>query len=201
MNALEVSNPTQLRKAYSFIHKSSPRVSPRQSCSTVKLARLRSPLLPLPVLSLALTPPPDHPCQLAPFQFPGLKMEEPPVLPPPATLEPISRPSSASTTASQKDSLPGISAIAAAAAAAAAAVTSSPQLRYVVFLSEMGMADWNRSMLSDSAWDWQSRRGSFESSLLGFTAAERELYRTGRPAAAVCQAIKSGPELLKRSSA
>lgn len=60
-------------------------------------------------------------------------MEEPPVLPPPAILEPISRPSSASTTASQKDSLPGISAIAAAAAAAAATVTSSPQLgfRYV----------------------------------------------------------------------
>lgn len=67
-------------------------------------------------------------------------MEESPVLPPPAILEPISRPSSASTTASQKESLPGISAIAAAAAAAAAAtVTSSPQLgmRYVDSLSRI----------------------------------------------------------------
>ncbi|CAN8102995.1 unnamed protein product [Discula destructiva] len=56
-------------------------------------------------------------------------MEDLPVLPPPATLEPASRPSSASTTASQKESLPGISAIAAAAAAATRAGTSSPQLR------------------------------------------------------------------------
>lgn len=101
---------------------------------TAKLARLRSPLLPLPVPSLALTPPPDfldHPYQLAPFQFRGIKMEESHALPHPATLEPISRPSSASTTASQKESLPGISAIAAAAAAAATAGASSPQLRYV----------------------------------------------------------------------
>lgn len=75
-------------------------------------------------------------------------MEEPPVLPPPAILEPISRPSSASTTASQKDSLPGISAIAAAAAAAAAAVTSSPQLgfRYVQISCalELGLVDRKR---------------------------------------------------------
>ncbi|KUI68169.1 GATA type zinc finger protein asd-4 [Cytospora mali] len=52
----------------------------------------------------------------------------PGVLPPPTTLEPISRPSSTSTNASQIQQLPGISSIA-AAAAAAAAVTSSPQLR------------------------------------------------------------------------
>lgn len=58
-------------------------------------------------------------------------MEELPALSPPATLEPISRPGSASTTASQKESLPGISAIAAAAAAAAKAITRSPQMRYV----------------------------------------------------------------------
>ncbi|KAI3398830.1 hypothetical protein diail_8521 [Diaporthe ilicicola] len=52
-------------------------------------------------------------------------MEEGP-LPPPATLEPISRPSSTSTTASHThQQLPGISSIAAAAAAAAAA-TSTP---------------------------------------------------------------------------
>ncbi|KAL2281668.1 hypothetical protein FJTKL_11546 [Diaporthe vaccinii] len=53
-------------------------------------------------------------------------------LPPPATLEPISRPSSTSTTASHShQQLPGISSIAAAAAAAAAATSTSspPQMR------------------------------------------------------------------------
>lgn len=113
-------------------------LSPPIFLPVAKLASTRSPLLlPLPVPHPCLTPPPDHNhlyIGLPPLNFsPGVKMEEGQGgLPPPAPLEPISRPSSTSTTASHShQQLPGISSIAAAAAAAAAATSTSspPQMR------------------------------------------------------------------------
>ncbi|ROW09464.1 hypothetical protein VMCG_02223 [Cytospora schulzeri] len=84
----------------------------------------------------------------------------PGVLPPPATLEPISRPSSTSTTASQTQQLPGISSIAAAAAAAAAA-TSSPQLSdectsaSTISISICDVFNTNISSGCDKWWPWR----------------------------------------------
>lgn len=109
-------------------------------------------------------------------------MEELPVLPPPATLEPISRPSSASTTASQKESLPGISAIAAAAAAAAAAVTSSPHLRYVEFPGETASCrvEWSGRVLSDPRWDVAGEAGSVPSSPSSYQSLQ-DIQKTALP--------------------